>query len=122
MIGNLTKNLGTFSGDLTKSAEAVQARASEISGIVPAANEENSWWIPPKTTTSLTFVATALQNLAGAVDGADAAPTQDARDSYGKLRATADGAVAAWSEFKAKDLAAFNDKLKAAGLAPIAMQ
>ncbi len=122
VIGNLTKRHGTFSGGLTKTAEAALARASEISGIVPAANEENSWWIPPKTTTSLTFAATALQTLAGAVDGADAAPTQDARDSYTKLRATSDGAVAAWSEFKAKDLAAFNDKLKTAGLAPIAMR
>ncbi len=120
VITNLAKTRRGLPSDLAKSLDVVQARTSEISGIVPTANPENAWWIPLKTTTSLIFLAAALQNLAGAVDGADAAPTQDARESYAKLRAASDAAVAAWNDFKAKDLAAFNDRLKAAGLPPIA--
>ena len=57
---------------------------------------------PPAPTTSLRFVDGALAKLAAAVDGADAAPTPDARESWTKLKPAAEAALAAWSDFKAK--------------------
>jgi photosystem II stability/assembly factor-like uncharacterized protein len=120
-MDGIARSRAAARGDQLKSLEALQARASEVSGIAPAASA-NDWWIPPKTTTSLNFLGTALQSLASAVDGADVAPTQDARESYAKLRAATDSAIAAWSEFKAKDLAKMNEQLKTAGIAPIALK
>jgi hypothetical protein len=118
---SVTSKLGerraAATGVLAKSIEAAQARAGEVSGIIP--NAEANWWLAPKTTTSLTFVDSALQKLAGSVDSADAAPTPDARESWAKLKPAADAAIAAWNDVKAKDLAGLNGALKAAGQAPI---
>ena len=55
---------------------------------------------PPPPETSIRFVADKLASLQNAVEGADAAPTQDARDAWAKLKPAADAALRAWSEFK----------------------
>jgi hypothetical protein len=55
---------------------------------------------PPAPTTSLRFIDSALAKLANAVDGADAAPTHDARDAWARLKPAADAALAAWRNFK----------------------
>ncbi len=56
---------------------------------------------PPAPTTSLRFIDQALAKLANAVDGADAAPTRDARDAWAQLKPAADVALAAWKAFRA---------------------
>ncbi|HEX9407050.1 MAG TPA: hypothetical protein VF975_07015, partial [Thermoanaerobaculia bacterium] len=56
---------------------------------------------PPAPATSIRFVAERLANLQNAVDGADAAPTADARASWATLKPVADAALKAWTEFKA---------------------
>lgn len=117
VTSKLRERRAAATGALAKSIEAAQARAAEVSGIIP--NAEANWWLAPKTTTSLTFVDSALQKLAGSVDSADAAPTPDARESWAKLKPAADAAIAAWNDVKSKDLAGLNDALKAAGQAPI---
>jgi hypothetical protein len=49
---------------------------------------------------SLRFIDAALQKIAGAVDSADAAPTQDAREGLAKLEPLAEAALTAWSKVK----------------------
>lgn len=85
-------------GQDVKSVESSQAKVAELSGIIP--NAEANWFLAPKTTTSLTFVAAQLQKLSDAVDSADAAPTADAKESWAKLKPAADAAIAAWSQMK----------------------
>src|SRR6185436_3656716 len=63
-------------------------RAIEISGVDPATAA--SWWLSPKSTTTLRFAADKLAALASAVDGADAAPSADAREGYAKMKALAE--------------------------------
>jgi hypothetical protein len=76
--------------------ETQKGRLNEIADIVP----EEEWWLAPRSTTSLRFLDTALQKLESAVDGADAAPTTDARASWAQLKPAVDAALRAWSEFK----------------------
>ena len=71
-------------------------RAKEVSGIDPAT--ASAWWLVPKSTTSLRFVANELDNLAAAIDSADVAPTADARASWAKLEPLARAALKRWKE------------------------
>jgi len=79
-----------------KPAAAQLERMKDVSGIDPAT--AGAWWLAPKSTTSLRFVAGELDNLAGAIDSADVAPTADARASWAKLKPLAEAALQAWKE------------------------
>jgi photosystem II stability/assembly factor-like uncharacterized protein len=79
-----------------KTSEADRKRALEISEV----NSPEMWWLAPRTTTSLRFLDTQLQKLEQAVDSADAAPTQDAREGFAKVKPLADAALAAWRSVK----------------------
>jgi photosystem II stability/assembly factor-like uncharacterized protein len=63
-------------------------------------NPPEQWWLAPRTTTSLRFVDAALDKLFAAVDGADAAPSPDAVESWARLKPLADAALKAWRELK----------------------
>ena len=76
--------------------ETQKSRLNEFADIVP----EEEWWLAPRSTTSLRFLDTALQKLESAVDGADAAPTADARASWAQLKPAVDAALRAWNEFR----------------------
>ena len=75
-----------------------RTRAIEISGVDPATAE--MWWLFPKSTNTLRFAADKLAALQNAVDGADAAPTPDAREAFAKLKAIAEDALGRWEGFK----------------------
>ena len=77
--------------------EALTERAVALSDV----NLTEAWWLLPSSTTSLRFVDNALEKLAGVVDGADAAPSADARESWLKLQPLAANALRAWKEFVA---------------------
>jgi hypothetical protein len=96
--------------EIAKALDTLQARAAEILG-VPAAGG------PPRfpALTSLRFVSDTLDNLAGAVDGADTAPTPDAVTGFEKIQPSLAALQAAWDAWKAKDLAALNGRLQKAG-------
>ena len=64
---------------------------------------------------TLRYVAESLDKLAAAVDGADAAPSPDARAGLAKLQPVEAAALAAWSHWQAGELAAINRQLVAAG-------
>ncbi|HET7434646.1 MAG TPA: hypothetical protein VFN10_08045 [Thermoanaerobaculia bacterium] len=86
----------TESESLLKNAD--EAARTRIIGIV---GEQTSFGVtsgpnvaPP--TTTLRFIDQQLSNLLDAVDGADAAPSVDARTSFAKLKQMADEALKAW--------------------------
>ena len=119
LIAKLGARQATEKPALAAAIADVLARASTLSDINYSSNPANSWWIAPQRTTTLRFLDAAFGSLAGAIDGADAAPSADAKASYATLKPLADTAVRAWNDFKAKDLAALNGKLKSAGEEPI---
>ncbi len=105
-------------GELASAIDAAMDRATAISDVVTG-NAANAWWVPPAHTTSLRFLAGELRTLDRAVDGADGAPTPDARAGWAKAKAASDAAMKAWSEYKANDLAQLNARLEKAGLKKI---
>jgi len=86
------------SSALTKSKPDLAERVKAITG--GAAGE--AFPPPPAPTTSIRFIDSALGRVQAAVDGADAAPTADARAAWTKLKPTADAALRAWTEFRTK--------------------
>ena len=96
-----------------------QVRLSALSGSEPTTNPGDAFLFPPKQINSLRWLSGALGSLREAVDGADAAPSPDARDGFAKLSAMVDATLGAWERFATTDLPALNAKLGAAGLKPI---
>jgi photosystem II stability/assembly factor-like uncharacterized protein len=76
--------------------EAVKNRLRDIADVVP----EDQWWLAPRSTSSLRFVDSKLQELARAVDGADAAPTPDMRAGWAKLKPIAESVLQSWRSFQ----------------------
>ena len=101
------------------SFDTLRARLLALSGTVPAENPSNSWWLPPKSTDSLRWLASALDALNGAVDDADSAPSPDAMDGFERIAPKVEAAFASWQALKSAELAELNLRLEAAGQPPI---
>ena len=71
------------------------AGATEIIGGDPSA-----WWVIPTSPSTLRYLDNALEKLQAAVDGADVAPTADARASWAKLKPMAEEVLAKWEAMK----------------------
>jgi photosystem II stability/assembly factor-like uncharacterized protein len=97
-------------------AEHALLLASDLSPDKPS---PDSTGMPPATIDGLRYLAAAFQNLAKAVDGADAAPTPDGVSGYTMHRGLLDLALEHWERFKAIDLARVNSQLRTEGVAPI---
>ena len=99
---------------------AAAARVSELSGVVLVpGNPANGWWLSPKGTHHLRYVSQALDALAEAVDGADAAPSPDARASFANLEKLSAAAIAAFEAFEKGELTKLDRQLAAAKLKPV---
>ena len=61
----------------------------------------------------------ALSTLLTIVDSADAAPTTQAVATFAQVERALDEQLARWAEMRNKDLPAFNEQVKRAGLGPI---
>jgi hypothetical protein len=84
--------------ELTSRLDAWLDRAAKLSGgSLPS--DEASWFIPPRGVDTLRFVSGHLSSLAEAVDGADAAPSPDARSGFAELRPRAEALLATWNDF-----------------------
>ncbi|HXI04391.1 MAG TPA: hypothetical protein VNI57_14560, partial [Candidatus Saccharimonadales bacterium] len=99
--------------------EVFQRDLIDVTGSRPRPNHFNQLAFPPGTIESLRWVEGALKSLAQAVDGADAAPSPDARAGLVKLEPIAAEALARWHRLSTTGLASLNDTLRAAGVDPI---
>ena len=108
-------------GALADTLDAFQARLTLLSGEKPASNPANAWSFPPRRIESLRWLAGALGDLLQMVDGADAAPSADAREAFAKLQPMVGSTLDAWQRFVATDLEALNQRLRSAGMGPIAL-
>lgn len=97
--------------------DGLQNEINEITGSDPGSSE--AWWLPPKSTSSLRFLQSALDKLASAVDGSDGAPSPDAQAGAALLQPSVDSVVGRWVRFRGERLYAVNKQLEAAGEAPI---
>jgi len=72
----------------------MKTHVREISEVAP----KEQWYLAPKSTSSLRYLDAKLSELESAVDGADAAPTAEARASWAKLKPMAEATLKRWSE------------------------
>jgi hypothetical protein len=73
------------------------ARIDAIVGPPPVRDPRNSVGAPASAFTTLRWYASALGELFGSVESADAAPTADERATWSRLRAAAERSLTAWS-------------------------
>jgi hypothetical protein len=99
--------------------KAFAAKLAAVSGTTPATNPSNAWWRPGRALTSLRYLNETLNTLEEAVDGADAAPSPDARDGYAKIEALVPPVLAAAASLRGPELSDLNANLKQAGAAPL---
>jgi hypothetical protein len=104
---------------LARDIDIASAQLHALAGTRASANSHNAWAFPPASVQSLRYVAEALDKLERAVDGADAAPSADARAGFETVRPLAGAAVAAWSNWQRQQLPALNAKLEQAGRKPL---
>ncbi len=97
-VDKLTERRKTATGAAASSIDDLLAKVRDLAEIRPV----DAWWQQPHTTTSLRFLDGAFEKLYDAVDGADAAPTIDARESFDKLKPVAEAALRTWSELRVK--------------------
>ena len=100
---------------------ALYARARNLSGERPFPQHHIGFGgAPPRNLASLVMLSQDLLHLQRAVDGADAAPSPDARTGYAIVSRQLDATLAAWRSIEQVDLPQLNARLKAAGEAPVA--
>jgi len=87
----------------------------DVTGVEPTVNPSNSFWRPAKALTTLRYLNDTLSELAAAVDGADAAPSPDARTGFSKIEGLVPPVLAAAARIRASSLDALNTQLTAAG-------
>jgi hypothetical protein len=116
----LTPLRGGAKGELARVLDDFQARLTDLSGDTPTTNPANAFAFPPRRIESLRWLSGALGELQRMVDGADAAPSPDAREAFARLAAMADSSLAAWQRFSTGDLDSLNRRLGSEGRRPIA--
>jgi hypothetical protein len=108
--------------DLAAAIDVLEEQLHALNGTRAAANPHNAWAYPPRDTRNFAFIAAALAKLERAVDGADAAPSPDARAGFKALQPMVDATLKAWADWKTRELPALNAKLKAAGEEPVKIE
>jgi photosystem II stability/assembly factor-like uncharacterized protein len=98
---------------------ALDARVLETLGIARGQDPRATFGVPLRSVSDLRFLSAAFGELLAAVDGADAPPSPDAEAGFAAHTKTLETTLAAWEELKARDLAALNARLVAAGKAAI---
>ncbi|HEV2105166.1 MAG TPA: hypothetical protein VGU27_05495 [Candidatus Eisenbacteria bacterium] len=107
-------------GALAGALDAFRGKLTALSGESPAVNPADAFAFPPRRIESLRWLSGALGSLQQMVDGADAAPSPDAREAFARLQPMADSTLADWQRLTAVDLEALNQRLLAAGRKAIA--
>jgi len=109
---------------LNAALDALDAKAVEIGGIVTQTASPQSSGVtgPSNDVSSLMFVGGELGQVSGAVEGVDAAPSLQVMNAFASAQKLAAAEMAKWAAVKAKDLAAVNAQLKAAGMEQISTE
>jgi photosystem II stability/assembly factor-like uncharacterized protein len=111
----LTAKRSAASPKLSRQLEDFQRELSAVSGVQPAENPSNSWWKPPATLTSLRALSDRLGDLMSAVDGADAAPSPDARQAYDVAERLVNQGLKEWERFRGANRTRIERDLEIAG-------
>ncbi len=120
--GELEKARKGASGDLLKSIDALDAQVVAAGDLVHVSNPYNAFAKPPNNVQNFRYLEFAFGSLMRAVDGADAAPSQDAQTGYTRLSGLLDASLQKWDALKTTELSALNAKLKAAGKKPVSLE
>jgi hypothetical protein len=112
LITKIDERRSKATGDARSRLDRLRDKVQQIAEV----NVSGDWWLLASDIHALRFLTTALDDLANAVDGADAAPSPDTNRSLERLRPLAESAIDAWERLKTTDLPAVNTALKAAGL------
>jgi hypothetical protein len=105
---------------LRERLEKLRRDAAAVAGVSDDVERASAQPGSPPRVDSVRFVADRANTLFDAIEGADAAPSADARAGLSALRALTAQALAAWRAFADGELAAVNRELAAAGVSPIA--
>jgi len=119
LVTALDDRRATVTGGLAAALERFLNRARGIQGVRRAPNPNDAWAFPPRRLASLRSVGGMLSNLLEAVDGADAAPSPDAREGFDKLTPMVEATLDRWQRVSTQGLEAVNRALVAAGAEPV---
>ena len=86
--------------DARKKPGANVARIDAIAGATPVSDPRNSVGSPATRFTTLRWYASALGELFGSIESADAAPTPDERATWQRLRTATAAALRAWNDVR----------------------
>ena len=99
---------GTAPPGLRPTLAKLRDQVAEVAGVTVTSNPSNAWAFPPRRMDSLRFVHNALDGLYGAVQGADAPPSEDVKQGLAKVEPMTRAALAAWESLEKRELAAAN--------------
>ena len=109
-------------GKASANVEAFGKKLDEIAGPPPATPEEDFFGEPAVDLASLRRIAAAFQQLARAVESADAAPTPDLVSGFQQRRDMLSRALPRWEALLRENLPRLNDSLAAAGLPAVKLE
>ena len=101
---------------LAQSLAALEKKAAELEGTEGGYGAQ---FLSTPEGRGLARLNTALYNLLGVVDSADAAPTTQASNTYAEVQQALDQQLGSWNDIKTKDIPALNSQLRGAGLSTI---
>ncbi|MBI3449956.1 MAG: hypothetical protein HY049_13700 [Acidobacteria bacterium] len=110
----ISRRRAAASGAVALAFDAFQRDLSAVTGGRVTPNRYDAQAFPPREIATLAWVAGALGSLMEAVDGADAAPTADARAGFEKLGPIAGEAIGRWEGMAAR-LKELNERLRGLG-------
>ena len=90
-----------------------------MTGLPIAPDATDGWWRPAKALTTLRYLSETLRTLSQAIDGADAAPSPDARNGLARIEALIPAVLAEWDRVHGAELTAVNGQLRQSAAAPI---
>ena len=119
-MDSIRKQLAALKGKATGPAateiDAFTKKLDSIAGPPPATPEEDFFGEPTIDLSTLRRLATAFQQLARAVESADAAPTPDLLSGFHQRQESLSRTLPRWETLLRTDLIRLNEVLSSAGL------
>jgi photosystem II stability/assembly factor-like uncharacterized protein len=123
---SIRKQLAALKGKATDKTsaeiESFTKKLAAITGPPPASPEEDFFAEPPIPHETLRRLATSFQQLARAVESADAAPTPDLLSGYHQRHETLSRTLPRWEALLREDLPRLNAALSAEAIGPVKVE